>query len=153
MGFPFIFACMHEMFWRIESFPELSHLAPADRKRLVQSSVGRLFQVALLLNCTVVGGVLGTLSGLLIASMLGIAGTTMAVVLALVAAPVGMVLMFQLNLIRMRGELRIYLEQVAQTQRLPMCLNCGYDHQGLTSDVCPECGKPLPSPRNGSPDI
>lgn len=55
----------------------------------------------------------------------------------------GAVLMYQVKLIRLRGQLRIHLEKLARKQRLPMCLNCGYDHEGLVSDTCPECGMRL----------
>jgi uncharacterized paraquat-inducible protein A len=90
-----------------------------------------------------VGGVLGLLAGSLLAIVLGIARTSMGPALVFAAAPVGVVLVYQCCLIRIRGQLRIYLERTGRTQRLPMCLNCGYDHEGLTSDICPECGMPL----------
>jgi hypothetical protein len=137
----------HEMNWRIESFRELEHLSPADRKRLVRACVSRVDRLWMLAYCVIIGGVLGLLAGGLVAAVLGIARTSMGPALAFAAAPVGVVLVYQCSLIRIRGQLRTYLERVGRMQRLPMCLNCGYDHEGLTSDICPECGMPLNADR------
>ena len=65
----------------------------------------------------------------------------------LLIIPVCAVAFYQWHLIRIRGQLRIYLEQVARKQQLPLCLNCGYNLQGLPGPLCPECGAGI-RPRN-----
>ena len=52
----------------------------------------------------------------------------------------GMVVSYQFFITRIRGQLLMYLEKRAREQRLPLCLNCGYNLKGLAGDVCPECG-------------
>jgi hypothetical protein len=48
---------------------------------------------------------------------------------------------YQCHLIRIHGQLLIYLDKAAKKERLPMCLHCGYNLEGLPGKVCPECGK------------
>ena len=52
-------------------------------------------------------------------------------------------LFYQYALIRIRGQLRMYLEEIRGLGvELPICLNCGYAaDQSLGS--CPECGAQL----------
>ena len=59
---------------------------------------------------------------------------------AAIALMFGALICYQFQIISIRGQLRIYLEQAARRQKLPLCLNCGYNVAGLQSDRCPECG-------------
>ena len=75
----------------------------------------------------------------------GVAGLRAEMVAPLLWVVSGLV-WYQCSLIRIRGQLLIYLENAARRERLPMCLKCGYDLTGLAGTRCPECGMTQPPP-------
>lgn len=128
------------MNWRIESFTELEHLAPEDRKRLVRQCLGGLGFLRVMSSPVFVGGVIGFWGGMLLATVVGMPRPwldTLVVASMLGGALAG----YQFTLIRIRSALRMYLEKAAKTKRLPMCLGCGYNLEGLHGKTCPECGQ------------
>jgi hypothetical protein len=133
------------MFWRISSFPELEHLSDENRREILHKARAGWRVAWLIIASAIAGaGVSSCLVGTLLATN-SIAPTFGVVAFASLwffsAAA-----LYQIDLIRIRGQLRIYLEKAAQSQQLPLCLNCGYDITGLTGRRCPECGKELPAP-------
>lgn len=130
------------MFWRIESFPEMQHLSSEDRKRLVRDCAPRRYLFGMIMESLLWGGGY-------VAAVSGGVTYCMGMPDVLIGGAswggfvLGAALVYQFKLIRLRGQMRIHLEKLARQQRLPMCLNCGYDHEGLVSDTCPECGMRL----------
>lgn len=68
---------------------------------------------------------------------------------AMVWLVVGLVV-YQVQLFLVRIYLRIHLVDAARTERLPLCMQCGYNLKGLASDRCPECGRSTLGPREMS---
>lgn len=126
------------MYWRIRSFPELDHLPESVRDELVRTHLRTWQVVRLIVQCILLGAVFASFAVLFMALMLRLD------TLLLWAWPVVAVffsaLIYQFRLIRIRGQLLMYLEQAAKRERLPMCLGCGYNLRGMMSDRCPECG-------------
>lgn len=127
------------MNWRIESFTELEHLALEDRKRLVRQCFGRTGFLRMMILPVLVGGGCGAWLGLMMFDFLGIPRPWFDILVG-GAVLAGALLGYQFELIRIRGQLLIHLEEMAGTQKLPMCLRCGYNLEGLQSKTCPECG-------------
>jgi len=131
------------MFWDISSFPELRHLPEEARKRLVRACIPRAVTTTLMARCVVFGAFLGALSAKAVVMWLRLRDADAMWAIG-AAALLGIIGMYQWHLTRIRGQLIAYLEEVARHQRLPMCLACGYNLEGLTSAFCPECGSRLP---------
>lgn len=129
------------MYWRIRSFQELEHLSESERDRLLRDVVGWRFTLRLWIRSLVEGLLAGGLLRILLYEFLrSVLSSAYQFWLPLLMMPVCVVGVYQWHLIRIRGQLRIYLEQVARSQPLPMCLNCGYNLHGLPGPRCPECG-------------
>ncbi|GMU20043.1 MAG: hypothetical protein AMXMBFR13_01440 [Phycisphaerae bacterium] len=134
------------MYWRIESFPELEHLPPEAREQIVQRSLGWGNSLRLLLWVVFIAGlwtlIIGGLAGMLFLPRRGLPTWWYLCIWGLFAIAV-----YQYRLIRIRGQLIMFLEKTARHKPLPMCLRCGYDLTGLTTSRCPECGQKVPQPR------
>lgn len=128
------------MNWRLESFTELAHLAPEERKRLVRRCVGGFELLRIVTAPVLLGAGGGFWVGLLLADVVGMAPPWFGIFAAAVLL-VGGLAGYQFAIIRVRGALRLYLVKAAQTRSLPMCLGCGYNLEGLRSRTCPECGQ------------
>jgi len=130
-----------KLYWRVSRFPELEHLTPAERSRLLR----RVGLWRLYLAIVVAGLVAGLIAAVVVVSLLPPAyrGTpgpwalTVAAVVLLVHAGAMMGL---------RRVLRRTLRGLAGRERLPACLACGYPLTGFSGDRCPECGAPIPGP-------
>jgi predicted RNA-binding Zn-ribbon protein involved in translation (DUF1610 family) len=131
------------MYWRIQSFPELEHLPPEAREQMVQRSMGWANSLRLLLWVAFIAGlwtlIIGGLAGLLFLPRRGLPPWWYLGLWAFFA-----VASYQYRLIRIRGQLIMFLEKTARHKPLPMCLRCGYDLKGLTASRCPECGQRIP---------
>ena len=138
------------MNWHIGSFPELEHLSDSERKELLRQQVGLRVRLRMVVLVLAVGLLAGFCGGIVTINLLPDALT--ALIVFLVSFGVGAVLEYQILLIRIRGQLIMYLERTAKKQRLPMCLCCGYSLEGLPGDVCPECGKTITAPRPSQPN-
>ena len=137
------------MRWLITSFTELEHLEPEDRERLGRQGFGMGHLVRIIGTCFFVGGCTGYWVSLLFVHVVGMRGLWASGFIG-AAILAGAVLLYQFELIRIRGQLLIYLEKIEKQRRLPMCLVCGYNLEGLTGDACPECGQSLKAPPPGS---
>lgn len=71
--------------------------------------------------------------------MAGLGGATI-VVAAAVACTFGF---HALSMIRIRGQLRMAIEEASAGGRSPICLSCGHDCAEIQGDRCPECGASL----------
>jgi uncharacterized paraquat-inducible protein A len=127
------------MHWRISRFQELEHLPERDRAKLLRRFMPRGTYATLLLWPVFFGVVAGGIASIVLTETLRLP-KELAAPAVVVAAVGSAVATYQLLLIRIRGALLTYLERMAQRQRLPMCLRCGYNLEGVVSDVCPECG-------------
>ena len=130
------------MYWRMSSFPELDHLSDAERCELLRRRVILRGQIKLILLSLLSGVCGGVFTAGLFASFFN-GGFLLG---WLVTAPLWSILVYQIYLIRIRGQLLLYLQTAASRQRLPMCLRCGYNLEGVTSGRCPECGTTIPKP-------
>lgn len=131
-----------DMYWRISSFLELQHLSEEDRARLLREHLGWRTPTLVVVR--------SVFFGLLLASFVGV-GTARLLSLPTSTAfwfSAGYLLVFataiyQFQLIWIRGALRVFLEEHAEVNPLPLCINCGYNVHGLVSNRCPECGHTL----------
>jgi hypothetical protein len=134
------------MHWRVDSFVELEHLDEDERKRVVRAALGNWSGPLILIRAVVLG--------LIPTAMLTAVGVCAGLRAELVAPLLWVVLgliWYQCSLIRIRGQLLIYLENAARHKRLPMCLKCGYELTGLAGTKCPECGMTQPPPSEEGP--
>ena len=127
------------MYWRISRFQELEHIPEADRAELLRRLVPPGTYASLIARSAILGLVFGNLAGFALSQLLDLRMPVGAIVtLTLVASSA--TLFYQWFLLRVRGQLLLSLERAAREKRLPMCLRCGYNLEGLPGDVCPECG-------------
>ncbi len=128
------------MHWRMGTFVELEHLSEDDRDRLLNACGGRRMIGMMILRSVLFGllcGLFATfpferrLTPELAAGLFGL-GTVL-----------GAVVVYQVQIIRIHGALGIFLDRMARSEQLPMCLRCGYNLEGLSPDRCPECGFPI----------
>ena len=130
------------MYWTITSFPELYHLSETDRRELLRRYGARRAMLWIGIRSLV----FGLYAAIISAGVVAAAGLR-PIVAFLLVFPIWVVLIYQMQIIWIRGHMRIYLEETARSQKLPLCLNCGYSTQGLTRERCPECGAPLDAAR------
>ena len=123
------------MIWSIRQFPELEHLSDEQRELLLKR-VPFGFTIRVLIKSTVMGTIVIGLVRSLFASIFSPAFSAYMFLIVPVLA-----IWIYLNLLRdTRRQLRTEVARAFAGERLPFCLNCGYDFQGLHSDKCPECG-------------
>ena len=129
------------MHWRIGTFVEFEHLSDEDRDRLLKACGGRRMISVMVVRSVFFGIVFGVVCGMLAGALFGRRlPTEMAAGLQGLATVLGAVVVYQLQIIRIHGQLRIFLGRMARKEPLPMCLRCGYSLEGLSPDRCPECG-------------
>lgn len=132
------------MYWRVSSLPELQHLSDDQRHQLLKERLGRGYSARLALRCLLRGLCFGLLAAFVVMLVaVGVSAVPNAyteVVIVVVSISITTLGLYQFNLIRIRGQLRIYLlAQREQGVRLPVCVNCGYAVQDGQAS-CPECG-------------
>jgi hypothetical protein len=120
------------MYWSIASFPELQHLEETDRRKILTNSGSRRILIRMVWLSITVGAILSVIS----MQIMGLLTWPILLAAFLFWAPA----VYQFQIILVRGQLRLYLERAARRQKLPLCLNCGYNIEGLQSERCPECG-------------
>ncbi len=125
------------MYWSIDQFPELEHLSETQRAEVLRRVKSRAV-TARLLGFSILAGLFGTL--LVLFLLIDVRMGPALFLSPLILLPLFALATYQFLLIRLRGQLLIYLEEVARRQRLPMCLKCGYNLANLPGDRCPECG-------------
>ncbi len=126
--------------WRIQDLPELQHLTPQERRRVVRSSIDWFVHTKLIVLPLVLAIPAAVAGGSLLASRL----VPLVVAVALLALAVFIAAYMRLLLVgRCRRGLRAHLKQLQVEEGLRfVCLECGYDLRAITdSDApCPECG-------------
>lgn len=137
---------LDEMYWRVSSLPELQHISDDQRHQLLKERLGRGYSARLALRCLLRGLCFGLLAAFVVMLVaVGVSAIPNAyteVVIVVVSISIATLGLYQFNLIRIRirGQLRIYLQaQREQGVRLPVCVNCGYAARDQQV-TCPECG-------------
>lgn len=129
--------------WTLKSMPELSHLSAADRKRVLRENFTIFRRIQILLWPSILGGLLGLGAGSALRKTLGhemsiAAGAAVGIVTAFSA--------YQLQLVRIRVQLRLEVMRRSRGRRTPICLQCSFDLRGADGVRCPECGAPIVVP-------
>jgi hypothetical protein len=127
------------MLWSIGQFPELDHLDPRERTRLLRRVPWWTYPMIVLLS-VIVGALAGVVTAFIVADSWGrpAGAATFAVMAAVVAA-----LIYYRLLCRLRFEMRKEIAAGFLGRRPPFCLACGYDLRASCEDRCPECGGAL----------
>ena len=128
------------MHWRVGTFVELEHLSDEDRHRLLKECAGPRTIGMMIVRSVFFGLVCGLFAAALFGRRLP---PEMAAGLFGLGTVLGALAVYQLQIIRIHGQLRIFLGHMARNEPLPMCLRCGYSLEGLSPDRCPECGFPI----------
>lgn len=123
--------------WSFRAIPELNHLDEQQRRDLISRCVNWRVRVSFAGESLFVGLFCSWVAMVLVAGW--VSKPLMLVAGGLVMAA-GSMLWFQFEFLRIRAALRLHLKQAFRGQRLPVCLNCGYNLTGTTSTRCSECG-------------
>lgn len=59
------------------------------------------------------------------------------------------VAVYQWSFLRIRAQLRLFLKEHYLGRKLPLCLGCGYNLEGVDAQRCPECGASIIVPDRG----
>ena len=127
------------MYFRLTSLPELRHLTLSERHGLIRASAGSSIICRILAKSLGFGVGLGIV-GMILIHTLWLRDRFPEWITLLLASTAFTFLVYCLYLIRVRGGVLLYLEEYRKANRLPMCLNCGYNLKGVASETCPECG-------------
>ncbi len=133
------------MYWRLENLPELQHLSDQQRATLVRNKVGKTFTFRLWLTSFMRGFVIMLLGYAVLSAITGLLSppsvvSGLAVYVPLLLWPVATILFYQYALIRIRGQLKLYLGELRSLGvDVPVCLGCGYAVDAQMQH-CPECG-------------
>ena len=119
--------------WTIGGFPEFENIPRQARRAMIRRVVGMDTYITLIGHGLLVGGLLA------VCGMMITAGQ-MPWPILLTTFLVGGFGMYQYGLLRIRGQLRIALHDGFVGERLPICLQCGYDLEQGMGERCPECG-------------
>lgn len=135
------------MYWRIGQFPELDHLSPEARRKLLRRVAWRAY-LWIVPGSIMMGGMLAGCLGTIITQILyphtmliGVQSKWMQMVIMLWIGFTIVAYRFQLRFIR--NTMRHTIAEGFRGQRPPFCLACGYDLAGQDSPQCPECGKQI----------
>lgn len=140
-----------QLYWRLSSLPELAHLRESDRRELLHRHLPRGTWRSIISSMVGLGFVAAivttvTLSGLRrngqpMVEPMG------AVTLFLIAFTLVAAITYQFRILQIRSQLRRFLKDAFKGERLPMCIECGYDMHGTSQDHCPECGSACRVPK------
>ena len=121
------------MFWLISQFPELDHLDPEQRAKVL--SRAPWWTYPLIIGRSFAPGAIVIPLGLCCTVHLAIT----------IPVAVGLAFWMYLRQInRLRTEMRAEIMEQYIGDRPPICLECGYDLRGSAADRCPECGAIIP---------
>lgn len=134
------------MYWRLNSLPELGHLSDEQRKSLLRDNVGKTLPTRLWLTSASRAIILAVAFAFGIALILeafqasSAMVNTGSIVCFFLFMPLFTCGLYQIMLIRIRGQLREYLLELSTLGiRLPVCVRCGYAIDDI-AERCPECG-------------
>ena len=136
----------------IARIPEVQSLPTATRARILSNAKA---PGPIRLWCfNFVRGVLCTLVLTLLGHNLGLSSLAALSSVALIIGVllISMAIAHTWTIIRIRGQIRLGIEEASRGSRTPICTSCGYDCSRAKSDQCPECGSPRKIPDTvGSP--
>lgn len=123
--------------WRIETIPELRHLTPRERDKVLRPAFERFVRVKLTVP-PIASGIGPSASGvvLIYTGLYSVVG----VVLVLFAAFAALYIYLHM-ISRCREGLRRYLGELEAQGVSITCLQCGYDLRGSDTGICPEYGR------------
>ncbi len=121
--------------WTFNSIPELGFVADKQRRELLRSTLPRGIAIKLWTHSIFVGILVGGFTSIFLAMDLWPTALWIVVVGVLTTA-----IWFQLQMIRVRVQIRLILLDQFQDDIVPVCLECGYNLVGSKSIKCPECG-------------
>lgn len=140
-------------YWTFMSLPELSHLNKEQRRKLIDNYAPSA-EFPIIVKCgvfAIFGGTVFTsiVFGLIErhAIMLGNPFDLFVLSTSIVSV---FIVAYQVYLQAVRASLRNYLKQALRGEKVPMCLDCGYNLEVSTDDRCPECGARVRVPRSDS---
>jgi len=124
------------MYWSIGQFPELEHLDPWQRARVLRKTPWWTYPL-IVLRSVLPALALTTMAAGTAWITFKWDATALAYVLVAPAAAVGLYL-FQIA--RLRVAVRNELARRFSGRRPPFCFSCGYNLRGTRGAFCPECG-------------
>lgn len=127
------------MYWLISQFPELDHLEPDQRVRVLRQVPWWTYPL-IAARAVFPSLLLSVLVGLRLAAILR-SGSVMFVSIPLAAALATGLYVYQLA--RVRSDMCRVIAEAFRGERTPFCFNCGYDLRDLDAARCPECGSPV----------
>jgi uncharacterized paraquat-inducible protein A len=123
------------MYWTIGSFPELNHLEPEERAAILRR-LPRWTSLKIILRAARPAFFFAVIP---MAFVGGVPVSVRAIAFLIVFVPVG--ICFYLSYIgRIRIQMRETIAEAFRGERLPFCMNCGYDLRAAAEERCPECG-------------
>ena len=127
------------MYFRLTSLPELRHLTLSERRELIRTSIGSSITRSIFPRSLGFGIMFGIVEMALIhASWLR--DQFPAWFTLFLTSTVSTFVIYWIYLVRIRGGVLLYVEAQRKSHRLPMCLECGYNLEGVANSTCPECG-------------
>ena len=136
-----------KLIWTFGMMPELEHLSPDEKSRILRTCVKRGTLVWLWAQSVVLGLLIASLvvtsAYILLTGDVRTGPSGLAILFYFIFIPIVIILWCQMQMHRIRRQLRKAIVDSTQTDRLPVCLNCGYDPRGTASDRCPECNASL----------
>jgi hypothetical protein len=124
------------MYWTIGSFPELEYLEPQERAQLLQRVPWTTIYAKIISRYVFLGVLVGLLGVAIVQREFNLTEPIAFLVPMVLVVIAGYV--HELN--RMRRSLRRTIIDAFRGQKLPFCMNCGYDLRAAERNRCPECG-------------
>ncbi len=136
------------LYWTFNALPELNHLSKDDRRKVLRRARATPVWIGLWIR----SALMALLAGALIVFILQNAAASDATTISLTCSSVVVLAaaFFQIQFILQRAAMRNEIMRLLRGQRVPVCLECGYDQSDNTTDRCPECGSTTRVPNPGS---
>jgi uncharacterized paraquat-inducible protein A len=122
--------------------PELSHLKPDDRRRLLANvKAGRLMTGIIVRSLG-----MSLLAALIAGALISWPSRMVSILAACVVGTLVFSAIYHGHMLFIRAQIRFHMMKASRGERVPVCLKCGYDLIASQQDRCPECGAPVRVP-------